>query len=408
MVNDDISKLKIDRMKISPPSTLRRKKGLFFWILIIALIIGLFFLFKKIFNPTYKLEITKVSQMYPAQAVTILNASGYVVAQRKASVSSKITGRLISISVEEGERVKEGQIIARLENQDALATRDKAEANLNVIYFKLKNAEADLEEATLTLNRNKELIERGLIPQAEYDTSESQYKKAKATVASAKAEIKAYQAALKEIEVNLDYAIIRAPFDGTILTKNADLGDIVTPLGAAAEAKAAVVTIADMNSLQVEVDVSESNLEKIRLDQPCEIQLDAFPSSRFQGLVHMIVPTADRTKATVMVKVKFLEKDPRILPEMSSKVAFLSRSITKDEQSPRTVVSPTAIVIQKDKKVVFLVKDEHVLETPVTLGNQLGEMVEVVNGIKEGDKVVLKPPSKLKNGDKIKIVVGEI
>ena len=146
--------------------------------------------------------------------------------------------------------------------------------------------------------------------------------------------MKASNAALEGANVAIEYTLIRAPFDAIVLTKNADIGDIVTPIGAAANAKAAVVTIADMNSLEVEADVSESNLSQIRVGQPCEIQLDALPQARFRGAVHMIVPTADRSKATVMVKVRFVDKDPRILPEMSAKVAFLSRPVKQKTRNP--------------------------------------------------------------------------
>jgi len=187
------------------------------------------------------------------------------------------------------------------------------------------------------------------------------------------------------------------------LTKNADIGDIITPIGAAADAKAAVVTIADMESLLVEVDVSESNLQMVTTGQPCEIQLDALPDSRFRGVVHMIVPTADRTKATILVKVRFVDKDSRILPEMSAKAAFLSREIRDDEQKPRTALNPAAVIDRKGKTSVFLIKENRVIEMPVTLGEKLGDMVEVLGGVKAGDRVVLRPLDKVKNGSKIKI-----
>ena len=187
-----------------------------------------------------------------------------------------------------------------------------------------------------------------------------------------------------------------------VLTKNADVGDIVTPLGAAANAKASVVTIADMDSLQVEADVSESNLGKIRSGQPCEVQLDALPGVRFEGAVHMIVPTADRSKATVLVKVRFLNKDARILPEMSAKVAFLERPVSKEEQQPRTAVNPAAIVSRDGRKVVFRITGNRVAETEIKTGAPIGDMVEVLAGVKAGDKVALKPLDKLKDGKRIK------
>jgi RND family efflux transporter MFP subunit len=208
---------------------------------------------------------------------------------------------------------------------------------------------------------------------------------------------------LQGANVSIGYTLIRAPFDAVVLTKNADVGDIVTPIGAAAEAKAAVVTIADMKSLQVEVDVSESNIEGVKVGQPCEIQLDALPESRFRGEVHMIVPTADRTKATVTVKVRFIDKDSRILPEMSAKVAFLSRPVNPDEQKPRTVISPAAVVTRKGKNVVYVVKGNRVVETAITVRNSFGDMVEV-DGLKAGDRIVVKTPEKMKDGTRIKIV----
>jgi len=158
-----------------------------------------------------------------------------------------------------------------------------------------------------------------------------------------------------------------------------------------------------MRSLEVEADVSESNLSQVRLDQPCEIQLDALPDQRFRGEIHMIVPTADRSKATVMVKVRFIDKDSRILPEMSAKVAFLSRLVKAEEEKPRTALNQTALVNRKDRKTVFLVKGDRVGETPVSLGRPMGDMVEVLGGVKVGDRVVLNPSNKLRDGSKIKI-----
>jgi RND family efflux transporter MFP subunit len=187
------------------------------------------------------------------------------------------------------------------------------------------------------------------------------------------------------------------------LTKNADIGDIVTPIGAAANAKAAVVTIADMASLQVEVDVSESNLEAVNVGQPCEIQLDALGDSRFPGTLHMVVPTADRSKATVLVKVRFNALDPRILPEMSAKVAFLSREVGQKEQSPRTVIRPAAVVERSGKKVVFVVKENKAVQTAVSLGDPLGDMIELQSGVSAGERVVVNPPEKLKDGDRIRV-----
>jgi len=222
-------------------------------------------------------------------------------------------------------------------------------------------------------------------------------------VASAQARIRITQAALAEAQASLGYSYIRSPFNGVVTTKNADVGEVVAPFGAAANARAAVVTMADLDSLMVEADVAESNLDKVYRGQPCEISLDAIPDRRFRGEVHMIVPTADRAKATVLTKVKFLEKDDRVLPEMSAKVAFLSRPLGEGENQPRLAVSKNALVTRKGRTVSFVFKGNQVKETQVTTGPALGELVEILGGLKEGDRVVVNPPASLDDGDRVKL-----
>lgn len=404
MSQEDLLKLKIDKSARSIRPVRHGKP--YYRIAIIAVIIAVVgFLYSVgILTPAVPVEVASVTRAYPSQTLTLLNASGYVVAQRKAAVASKITSRLVSLSVEEGSKVKKGEIIACLENEDAIALQNQAEANLNVARFDLQQAKAELRNATVSYRREKKLLATGIATPAEYDAALARYKKAVAAVAGAKAAVKAGAAALQVAEVSLEYTLIRAPFDAVVLTKSADIGDIVTPIGAAADSKSAVVTIADMGSLQVEADVSESNLELVKVGQPCEIQLDALPESRFRGEVHMIVPTADRSKATVMVKVRFIDKDIRILPEMSAKVAFLSRPVKSEEQEPMTTINHAAIVTRNGRNVVFLIKDDYVVQTPVTSGRQIDDMIEVLDGIKQGDKVVIRPLNKLKDGSKIKVI----
>jgi RND family efflux transporter MFP subunit len=385
MTNSDLSRLKLDKSG----ATFRRKRKLPRWVLImIGSFAALILIYAFIANPAVEVETAIVARVYPSQSFTLLNASGYVVAQRKAAVASKATGRLEWLGVEEGSRVSTGQIIARLENRDVLAASDQAVAAVN-------SAKAELTDAQQNYGRMKELREKGFVAQSELDTADTREKRAQAALTGA-------EAALRSAQVAVEYTLIRAPFDAVVLTKNADVGDIVTPLGAAANAKAAVVSIADMTSLQVEVDVSESNLSKVKAGQPCEIQLDALPDSRFRGVVHMIVPTADRSKASVMVKVRFAERDPAVLPEMSARVAFLERAMTPDEESPRTAVNPAALVTRNGKQIVFVVQDDKAVETAVTLGEKIGDGIEVHDGLKPGEKVVVNPPKKLKNGSAVK------
>jgi len=385
MNSEDLSKLRLDK---SAAGFKRRRRVPRRALLGIAAAVVVAVIALLAANPAVEVETAVVAKVYPSQSFTLLNASGYVVAQRKAAVASKATGRLEWLGVEEGSKVRRGEVIARLENRDVMAAADQAAAGLN-------SATADLADAQQNYNRMKDLRAKGYIAQAELDTADTRLKRSHAALSGAKA-------ALRAAQVAVEYTLIRAPFDAVVLTKDADIGDIVTPLGAAANARASVVTIADMSSLQVEVDVSESNIEKVKFGQPCEIQLDALPDSRFPGIVHMTVPTADRTKASVMVKVRFASRDPRVLPEMSARVAFLERPMTPAEQTPRTAINPAAVNEERGRKLVFVVRDDRAVKTAVTLGERLGDFIEVLGGLTAGEKIVLNPPKKLRDGSKVK------
>jgi len=405
MADEDLSKLRIDKVKVT--SRRDRKRRYLLIALALLLLVGLGFLYRKgMLTPALEVQVATVQNIYPSQTFTLLNASGYVVAQRKAAVASKVTGRLVFLAVEEGSRVTKGELIARLESEDTKAARDQAQANVVAASHNLDQAKAELKDASLNYTRRKELAAGGYIAQSDFDAAEARYRKAEAAVAAQEATLRASTAGLREAEVMLEYTNIRAPFDAVVLTKNADIGDIVTPIGAAAEAKAAVVTIADMDSLQVEVDVSESNIQQVKVGQPCEIRLDSLPETRFPGKVHMIVPTADRTKASVLVKVAFAEKDPRVLPQMSAKVAFLSRPVAEDERKPLRAVPAATIVSADGQSAVFAVRSDRVEKVPVRLGRQLGDMTEILDGLQVGDRVVTAPLNKVRGGTRVKIREG--
>jgi RND family efflux transporter MFP subunit len=214
--------------------------------------------------------------------------------------------------------------------------------------------------------------------------------------------VRAAQASRRAAEVGVEQTVIRAPFDGVVLTKNANVGDTITPFSSAVDTKGAVVTIADMSTLEVEADVSESNLAKVRLDQPCEIELDALPGERFPGFVTRMVPTVDRAKATVMTKIRFRDLDPRILPDMSAKVAFLSQALPEAQRVPRPAVSASAVVSRGGRDVVYVVQEGKAIEAPVQTGERIGDLVELAQGPKPGEKVVLRPNDKLRNGAAVK------
>ena len=337
------------------------------------------------------IDTVTVTTAYPYQAATQLNAAGYVVAQRKASVASKATGRLEWLGVAEGSRVKAGDLIARLENRDVQAQVDQAKANVGATIAELKDAERALVRA-------RDLARQKFIAGAALDSAQARFDKARAGVAVAQANQRAAQ-------VGVDQTLIRAPFDGVVLTKTANVGDVITPFSSASESKGAVVTMADMETLEVEADVSEANLGKIRIGQPCEIQLDAFAERRLRGVVSRTVPTVDRAKATVMVKVRFVERDPAILPEMSAKVAFLDREIPDDERQALTAVHQDAIVQRDGRPVLFVVADGRVRLVPVQVGRKINDLVVLSGaelGFKAGDKAVAHPPDSLRDGDRVK------
>ena len=282
MAKEDLAKLKIDKDKAAFRP--RGNRNMRYPLLILGGLVFVLFLVLGIVKAPLQVRVATVTQIYPSQTFTILNASGYVVPQRKSALASKVTGRLVWLGVEEGSQVEKDQVVARLESQDAIAAKDQVAAHVMAARFTLTQARAELQEATLAFNRHTELLAKGVIAQATYDAVRARYEKAVAGVKAAEATVQANLAALEGADIALEYTHIRAPFAGVVLTKNADIGDIVTPIGAAANAKSAVVTIADMDSLQVEVDVSESNIRKITIDQPCEIQLDALPEQRFRGV----------------------------------------------------------------------------------------------------------------------------
>lgn len=402
MPESDLNKLKIDKSVKKNVTSGRKKKPFIIAGLVLVLALGIVLYRLGVIAPTATVDVTTVSLVYPAQSLSVLNASGYIVAQRKAAVASKMTGRLTALMVEEGSLVKQGQILARMENADVTAMKSQVTANLANARAMLKQATVENNNLKQDNDRYQKLIAGAYVSQSEYDTIHTRYLRSQEAVKAAQAAVESASAALAGAEANLDYTLIRAPFDGVVLTKNADVGDIVTPLGASSTSKAAVVTLADMDSLQVEVDVSETSITLIRVGQPCDIQLDALSDRRFRGVVHAIVPTVDRSKATVLVKVRFLDKDMRMLPDMSAKVAFLSRELKTEELKPRLAVNGAALANVKEKSVVYLITGDKVHETAITTGGKLGDMLEVTKGLKPGDRVVLKPQG-LKDKAKIKV-----
>ncbi|MDE2483755.1 MAG: efflux RND transporter periplasmic adaptor subunit [candidate division NC10 bacterium] len=400
MGNPDLSKLSIDRTAARTP---RARRRLWPWAAGLALLVAAAVLgFSGSLSGPVTVETAAVTTAYPSQAVTALNATGYVVAQRKAAVASKATGRLEWLGVMEGSRVKKDEVIARIESRDVAAAREQAAANVKVTTANLEQAQTELRDAERTLARWRELWQNNYISHLELDTAVARADKARAAAQSSEASIAVARANLKAADVSFDQTLIRAPFDGVVLTKNANVGDNITPFSSAMDTKGAVVTIADMSTLEVEADVAESSLGRIKVGQPCEIQLDAVPETRFAGVVNRIVPTVDRAKATVMVKIGFADRDQRVLPDMSAKVAFLEREVAPADRRPVTAVPRQAVIERNGAKVVFVLKDGRAMRTQIETGRALGDLIEI-SGIQAGEKIVLRPLDRLADGTRVKV-----
>jgi RND family efflux transporter MFP subunit len=387
----DLSSLRIDRSASQLPHKRRSRSRIVIWTTAVLLLVAVGLAVKHWLAPGVEVQLATATLTSPSQANAILTASGYVVARRKAAVASKGTGTLVYLAVEEGDRVKKGQVIARLDDSDVMATLRRTRENLRV-------AEADLDDARKNYERMRAVIEKRAVSQADYDAAQARYKRVLSTIEAAKY-------AVREAEVAVENTRIVAPFDGTVLKKNADVGEIVAPLAGAASSKAAVVTIADMSSLEVDADVAEANIPRVAAEQNCEITLDAYPQHRYPGYVSNIVPTADRAKATVMVKIKFKEYDERVLPEMGAKVTFLARGTSADATTvkPLLTVPAAAVTARNGREVVFQINEDRAVEVPVTTGRRLGNAIEITGGLKEGDRVISKAEDRIKNGTKVSL-----
>ena len=402
MSDPDLSRLRIERGAGAASAAPARRRRRMLWAVALAALAGAAAFAMRAGAPR-AVETATVVSAYPSQAYTVLNATGYVVAQRKAAVASKATGRLEWLGVREGSRVRQGEVLARLENRDVTAQLEQAAASIKVAQANLEQGQAEMTEAARARDRSAELLARNFVSTAAHDTAVARYDKAKAAIAGFKASIAVAQANYRAAQVTVEQTLIRAPFDGVVLTKNANVGDVITPFSSATGSQAAVVTMADMTTLEVEADVSEASVGKVRLEQPCEIQLDALPDMRFRGSVNRMVPTVDRAKATVTVKVRFVDKDERVLPEMTAKVAFLTRELEEGARVPRTAVQPSAVVERDGKRVVYAVRDDRAFAVPVETGEKIGEMVEIVKGVQVGDKVLARPPVDLRDGARVSL-----
>lgn len=406
MDQPDITRLRITRPAVgtASPNPKGRQRLLPYYLLAAIVVVASVPAYRWLTGRVVEVRAGTVVLLYPSQLHTVLTATGYVVPQTRADVASKATGRLEHMEVAEGDRVVKGTILARIEHADIQASLLRAEADLQAARTTLVSRMADLREAGRALTRADSLIQRQFLAPAAHDAEQARHERAQAAVANAKALIQAAEAARQSQQVALEYTLIRAPFDGVILSKNADVGDMLAPFGSTGLSKGSVVSMADLDSLQVEADVSESNLLKVYPGQPCEVQLDALPDERFACQVGSIVPTLDKSKATILVKTRFLQKDSRFLPDMSARVAFLSKTLTPEQQTARLAVPAGAIQSAPGMDRVFRVAGDAVKAITVHSGERLGDYTAVDPVLSVGDAVVIDPPAHLAEGSAVRVI----
>ena len=334
----------------------------------------------------------------------LLNASGYVTPRRRATVAAKITARVNEIYAEEGMRVEVGQILARLDDSDAkvrltaaIADRDATAAALGDLQVNLVNAERELK-------RNEELFQRRLIAEQQIDAARLAVDSFKARIVLARQQISAADARIKMAEQDIDNCIVRAPFAGIVVSKDAQRGEMVSPISAGGGfTRTGIATLVDMTSLEIEVDVNESYIARVRDGQPVTAILDAYPDWQIPGKVRTLIPTADRQKATVKVRASFDKLDPRILPDMGVKVTFLGDEPTAAPSSGRVLVPRTAIRDDGGKPTVFLYRDGRVERRVVGLGQARGNDQEVIAGLADGDQIVTAGAKDLRDGQRVSV-----
>jgi HlyD family secretion protein len=404
----DLSRLKISRDVPSPDSRRALIRNFILAAIAIAIVTIGYLWMRSARVVEVRVALAEVVGEGGATSVGI-TANGYVVARTQASVSSRITGRLEYLGVEEGSVVRRGEMIARLQNDDYQAIVRQAQAEVLRAQAALAEAEAARDQLARDLRRGRSLLQDSLTSEREVEDLEAQLTGAEARVGVQQAMIQSAEASVGVAEANLENTFIRAPFNGTVLRKDAEVGEVVAPVATGGGlTRGAVVTMADLETLEVEVDVNEAYIAQIANGQPSRITLDAYPDTDYLGEVRQIVPTADRQRATVLVKVSILEKDTRILPEMGARVDFVEVAAadgdTETAQQPRIFVAAEAVRDEAGQPVVWVVRDNRVFRVFVEAGPVSGGRREIRSGLSGGEQVVVEGPDSLEDGETVRIV----
>jgi RND family efflux transporter MFP subunit len=404
---DLLKELRIDR-SAPPPAPPRR--GL--WIglaiaavVLLALAVAAWWWLGRARAP--EVQVATVTAIGGNGPATVLDASGYVVARRMATVSAKITGRVREVRIEEGQQVAAGEVLATLDPIDADAQRQLAAAQLGAAESQIGSVRAQLAQAEADARRYAVLVDQQLISRSQYDQAIAQRDNLRAQLAVATRNTDVSRDALKIADIGVDNTIVRAPFAGVIIAKAAQPGEIVSPLSAGGGfTRTGIGTIVDMDSLEVEVDVGEAFIGRVEPGMPVLTTLNSYPDWKIPGKVIAIIPTADRGKATVKVRISLGVKDPRIVPDMGVRVSFLEAAAPSPAERHGVLAPAAALVDRAGQPVAFVVDGEHVRERKLTLGRTLGDDREVTAGLAAGDQVVLDPSADLADGSAVRIAAA--
>jgi RND family efflux transporter MFP subunit len=398
---DDLSALKIEREPLNAGGG-RWVKWVILFVVVGAAGAGAYRWFTR--ERPIEVEVASVTERAAGASASVLTGKGYVTARRRATVSSKVTGKVIEVNVEEGMAVREGQVLARLDDSTLQAGLRLYRAQLEAAKRQIPESEVRLEQARVQLQRQERLRKEGLNTPNDIDNATAEVDSLVARIASAQETVKVAESQIAMQQTAIDDTVIRAPFSGIALSKDAQPGEMVSPVSAGGGfTRTGISTIVDMSSLEIEVDVNESYINRVSAGQPVTAVLDAYPGFEIPAHVIAVVPTADRQKATVLVRIGFKKLDPRILPDMGVGVTFLREA----DASAAPVAQAVTLVPQGGVKTdsgtpfVFLVNGQTVERRAVKIGGTDGDRVEILAGLKGGDRVVIAAPAELAAGKPI-------
>jgi HlyD family secretion protein len=399
----DLASLRIDEAQRSRGNLGKRLALILGGMILLAGLSGTIFVFRV---RTPQVEVAVVQKPPAGGRQALLNASGYVTPRRRATIAAKITGLVTGVYFDEGSRVRAGQLLAKLDDSDARRALESAKGDRDATKASVQDYEVQLRNAQIVLRRTEQLTQAGIQTQEQLDNARTAVDSLQAKIALVKTQVAAAEARIQEAQQAVDNCTIVAPFDGIVVSKDAQIGEMVSPISAGGGfTRTGIATIVDMNSNEIEVDVNEAYIARVVPGQAVTAVLDAYPDWQIPSQVRTVIPSADRQKATVKVRISFLKLDRRILPDMGVKVTFLGEEPHQGHASDDSVVAAlvpqSAIRDDNDKKIVFLVKDNHAERRAVTVGDTRGGDAEIIGGLTPGDTVIVKGPPDLRDGQSV-------